>query len=95
MNKLFRVTAFLEGLSFMILMGVCMPLKYIWGMPEAVRVVGMAHGILFVVYCLWVLWLGSVREWPMQDLFWALVASVVPCGTFFAEKKIYARLLAH
>ena len=92
MIKLFRLTAFLEGLSFILLMGVCMPLKYIWGMPIFVKIVGMAHGILFVVYCLWVIWLGVDREWKFKDIAWSLVASVLPLGTFVAERKIFKRL---
>ena len=45
-----RVIAFLEGVSFLLLLGIAMPLKYMYGQPEMVRVVGMAHGILFVWY---------------------------------------------
>ena len=50
--KTFRVISLLEALSFVILLLIAMPIKYILGNPELVRVVGMAHGILFVLYIL-------------------------------------------
>jgi hypothetical protein len=67
-----RLTAFLEGVCFLVLLGIAMPLKYVWGMPEWVRAVGMAHG-----------WL-SFRKTAL-----ALVASVVPFGTFWADVKLF------
>jgi integral membrane protein len=48
--KTFRIVSFVEGLSYLALVGVAMPLKYIWDMPQAVRIVGMAHGVLFVIF---------------------------------------------
>jgi hypothetical protein len=50
-----RIIGFVEGLSFLILLGIAMPLKYFFGLPETVRVVGMAHGLLFVLYVLLVI----------------------------------------
>ena len=48
----FRLTGIVEGTSYLLLLGVAMPLKYIWHMPIYVKVVGMTHGILFILYCL-------------------------------------------
>ena len=45
-----RVIGLLEGISFLVLLGVAMPLKYVWDEPQAVRGVGMAHGVLFLAY---------------------------------------------
>lgn len=50
MIKIFRLIGFLEALSFLILLLIAMPLKYIWGQPEAVKIVGSAHGGLFLLY---------------------------------------------
>ena len=50
MLKTFRIIAYLEGISFLLLLGVAMPLKYHWGMPLAVRIMGSLHGFLFVAY---------------------------------------------
>ena len=54
--QFFRKVALLEGISLIVLMGIAMPLKYVWDQPEAVRIVGWIHGILFIVY-IWILFL--------------------------------------
>jgi integral membrane protein len=82
-----RVVAFLEGVSFLILLGIAMPLKYMADMPAAVRVVGMAHGVLFIAYviCLYLVW--DEHRWSIGKAFLAFVASLIPFGTFYADKK--------
>ncbi len=50
-----RVIAFAEGVSFLILLFIAMPLKYIWGQPSAVKNFGTVHGLLFILYILYVL----------------------------------------
>lgn len=82
-----RVVGFLEGVSFLVLLGVAMPLKYIWGDPQAVRVVGMAHGVLFIAYVA-----AAVHAWLEYDWSWkraalVIAASLVPFGTFYADAK--------
>jgi integral membrane protein len=91
MNNL-RILSFLgllEGISFLVLLGICMPLKYIFEIPEATSLVGMAHGILFMAYCAWVLIVASELKWPKKETALALVASILPFGTFVADKKIF------
>ena len=58
--KSFRIISILEGLSFLILLGIAMPLKYIYDIPEAVQAVGMAHGILFMLYVLGAIYMLSL-----------------------------------
>ena len=84
-----RVFAWLEGFSFLLLMGVTMPLKYMLGMPTPNYIVGMAHGILFIGYCLLVLKVRSERKWNYKKTFYALIASLLPFGTFVADTKIF------
>jgi integral membrane protein len=84
-----RVVGFLEGISFLVLLGIAMPLKYLFGQPEAVRIVGMAHGVLFVAYVLLVLQVSIERSWSWKKALLALAVSVVPFGTFWAEKKLF------
>ncbi len=84
-----RITAFLEGMSFLILLGIAMPLKYIWGMPEWVRAVGAAHGMLFVSFVLLVAWNHAEDDWPYRKTFLALIASIIPFGTFWADAKLF------
>jgi integral membrane protein len=84
-----RVIGFLEGVSFLVLLGIAMPLKYLMGRPEAVRGVGMAHGLLFVLYVLLVIQATIEYSWPFRKALLALVVSVLPFGTFWAEKRLY------
>jgi integral membrane protein len=86
-----RIIALLEGLSFILLLFVSMPLKYIWGMPEFVSVIGMAHGILFMAYIVLVMGYGSEVNWGFKNSVLALLAGVVPFGTFVADKRIFLR----
>lgn len=84
-----RILAFLEGVSFLVLLGVAMPIKYLLGMPEAVRVVGMTHGMLFMAYVAWVFYVKVEREWSFRKTVLALAASVIPFGTFWAEVRLF------
>ena len=82
-----RIVAFTEGLSFLILLGIAMPLKYIANMPEAVRIVGMAHGVLFVLYVVLLIQVAIERSWSLKITLLAFVASLIPFGTFYADAK--------
>lgn len=82
-----RVVAFLEGVSFLVLLGIAMPLKYVAGNPEPVRVVGMLHGVLFVLYVLLLIQSKFEYRWAFGKTAWAFIASLVPFGTFYADKK--------
>lgn len=87
--KILSLLGFLEGVSYLMLLGACMPLKYIYEIPEPTSVVGMAHGLLFIAYCAWVIIVASEFKWSNKMTFWALIASVLPFGTFVADKKIF------
>jgi len=82
----FRLIALLEGISFLVLLFIAMPLKYGMDMPEAVRVIGMAHGLLFVVYLLLLLVVKEEQKWGFKLLIRSAVVSVLPFGTFYADK---------
>jgi integral membrane protein len=66
-----------------------MPLKYLAGQPEAVRMVGMAHGLLFVLYVLLVIMAAIERSWSFKKTVLAFLASLVPFGPFYADKKLF------
>lgn len=83
-----RIVAFLEGLSFVILMGIAMPLKYYWGFEHATQAIGMIHGLLFILYLYLVFPVKSELEWSWLRTFVILTASVIPLGTFVAEYKV-------
>lgn len=83
-----RVTGIIEGLSFIILLAIAMPLKYIAGKPEMVRIVGMAHGLLFVLYISLTIVAKFQYPWSWKKMIALWVASVVPFGTFYADYKV-------
>ena len=83
-----RLVGLLEGLSFLVLLGIAMPLKYLANMPQAVRVAGLAHGVLFIAFVMLVLEaIGSLR-WTLKEVLWALLASLLPFGTLVLDRKL-------
>jgi len=84
----FRRVAFYEGVSFLVLLGLAMPLKYLAGFPLAVRVVGLAHGLLFIWYVLLVARLYLDGAWSLRRVAEALVAGLVPFGTFVLDRRL-------
>ena len=87
-----RITGFLEGISFLVLLCIAMPLKYIWGMEGATMIVGMAHGILFVLYIVLVLPVKLDYDLNSKTVFLILLSSIVPLGTFVVDHKILKKL---
>lgn len=84
---LFRWVSILEGVSFLILLFLAMPLKYFFDLPQMVKIVGMAHGVLFLAYIAGALFMYKPLNWRPQTLLIAIVCSVVPFGPFYIEKK--------
>ena len=84
-----RVIGFLEGMSFLILLFIAMPLKYMAGQPQAVKITGMAHGVLFGLYVLYVFMVAYELRWSFKKVAIALLASLVPFGTFYADVKLF------
>jgi integral membrane protein len=80
-----RVLGLIEGGSFLVLLLVAMPLKYLAGMPVAVRYVGMAHGLLFVLYVAAGLWTGISLRWPLRRTVLVLAAAVLPAGPLLID----------
>jgi len=85
--KTFRIVSALEAISFLLLLGIAMPLKYIWDMPEMVEVVGMAHGVLFIMYIVGALIMKQKLNWSLGVLAIVMVCSILPLGPFYAERK--------
>jgi integral membrane protein len=83
-----RVVAFSEGLSFVLLLFVAMPLKYVWGLPLAVRIVGGIHGALFLIFLVALFRAATEREWPLKRSLVAFVSSIVPFGTFVFDSSL-------
>lgn len=87
MLQSFKWIARAEGISFLILLFIAMPLKYIWDNPNWVRVVGMAHGVLFVAYIAWAIFVKEIKNWDWKTLAIVILGSILPFGTFYIEKK--------
>ena len=87
----FRVIALLEGLSFILLLFIAMPLKYWAGIPDWVRIIGMAHGVLFMIYVPLCFLVGLSLEWTWRKIVLAEMASLIPFGTFWAELKLFRK----
>lgn len=86
----FRFIAFLEGCSFLLL-GLTMILKYKYAMPGPNYVVGMAHGLLFIAYVFLLLHVTYVYKWPVLKVSLSFLASLVPFGTFYADRKLFRK----
>ena len=84
----FRLVAILEGISYLVLLFIAMPLKYIWQLPLAVKYTGWAHGVLFVLYMLLLLLVWIELKWKFTRVLWAFVASLIPFGTFILDKQL-------
>lgn len=86
-----RIIAFIEGVSFLLILFVTMPLKYWYEMPNPNKIIGMAHGVFFVLYILAVIQNRSAYNWDNKTTFWASMVSIIPFGTFWADKKFFSK----
>ena len=84
----FRVISFLEGLSFLILVFIAMPIKYIGENPYPVKVAGMGHGILFILFCIFLFEALKKCNWGKAVSFKYFVYSLVPFGFLIIEKDL-------
>ena len=83
-----RIVAKIEAISFLILVGIAMPLKYLAHQPLAVKVVGSIHGALFLVFCVALLRTMLVARWPLQRGAVAFIASLLPFGPFLVDRRM-------
>ena len=84
----FRMVAIAEGISFLVLLGIAMPLKYMLNMPEAVKVVGWIHGALFVTFIYFAFEIFSSFKKEILWLGKAFIASIIPFGTFIFDREL-------
>ena len=83
-----RLVGMIEGVSFILLLFVAMPLKYLAGIPEAVSVVGMAHGVLFVAFCLVLLQAMLDADWKVSRAARYFIAALIPFGPFLVDREL-------
>lgn len=80
--------AFFEGVSYIVLLFIAMPLKYAAGLPLAVKYTGWAHGVLFVAYMVLLALVWAEYKWTFKRVAFAFAASLLPFGTFVLEKRL-------
>lgn len=90
MLKTFRLVALLEGISFLALF-ITMYMKYKMEMPLPNMIVGMAHGFLFIGYIILAVLCYNQYKWSIKQLFFVLLASLVPFGTFVMDKYYFGK----
>jgi integral membrane protein len=87
MISLFRKVSIAEGISYLLLLFVAMPLKYGLNIPEAVKYTGWAHGVLFVAYMAILAYIWLDKGWKFSLVFKAGIAALLPFGPFWFDKK--------
>lgn len=83
-----RLIALIEGVSFLVLLFVAMPLKYGLGIDSAVRWTGWAHGVLFILFCIALAVVFQITRWPLWKYVVIFIAALVPFGPFLIDKRL-------
>lgn len=78
----------IEGYSYLLLLFIAMPMKYAFGYPMAVKIAGMLHGILFIIFCVLLVIAWRDSKWAFSENIIFFIASLIPFGTFFTKNKI-------
>ncbi len=92
--RAYRVMAWVTGTGLVILVFVAMPLKYFWGQPMLVSIVGMLHGFFYMAYIVCTLVLAERCRWRPLDALVILACGTIPLASFFAERRVTARVRA-
>jgi integral membrane protein len=87
MKTTFRIISFLEGISYLLLLFVAVPFKYFGDNASYVKMLGMPHGLLFIAYIILAFLLKSELKWNNKTFFTVLIASIIPFGTFYIDRK--------
>ena len=87
MKNIFRVVSFFEGVSYLLLLFIATPIKYFGEDPSYVKILGMPHGILFMLYVVLAIVIQKQMNWDNKTLGVVLLASIIPFGTFYVDKK--------
>jgi len=85
--NIFRIVAFLEGVSYILLLFIATPIKYLANDPQYVKFLGMPHGLLFVAYCALAFLIKSDLKWSQRTFGIVLLAAIIPFGTFYIDRK--------
>lgn len=84
--KIFKIIALLEGLSYILLLCIAVPIKYYGNDPQYVKMLGMPHGLLFMAYLALTFFVAHKLNWNKKTSAIVLVASVIPFGAFYVDR---------
>ena len=87
MIQVLRVISYLEGISYILLLFIAVPIKYYANDPSLVKLLGMPHGLLFVAYVILSLVSSKEYRWNSKKTLVVLISSVIPFGTFYVDYK--------
>ena len=83
-----RIIGLLEGISFLLLLFIAMPMKYMLDNPVLVKYVGMGHGVLFMLFLIVLFTVCERQKWSITMFILGLIASILPFGTFVFDRKL-------
>jgi integral membrane protein len=83
-----RILALVEGISYLLLFGVTMPLKYLHEIELPNKIVGMIHGVLFIAFCVWIVRIAVKNKWSILKTLVGLASSLLPFATFILDAKV-------
>ena len=83
-----RVVGLLEGLAFLLLLFIAMPMKYMFDNPVLVKYVGMGHGVLFILFLIVLFAVCEKQKWSITIFLMGLAASILPFGPFVFDRKL-------
>ena len=86
--KTLRIVGLLEGISFLLLLFIAMPMKYLMGNPILVKYVGMGHGVLFIAFLVVLFVVCEKQKWSLSVFLIGLIASILPFGPFIFDRKL-------
>tara|TARA_B110000263_G_C14857556_1_gene307132 strand:- start:231 stop:506 length:276 start_codon:yes stop_codon:yes gene_type:complete len=87
MKNIFRIIALLEGVSYLLLLFISVPIKYLYDNEFYVKLLGMPHGILFILYILIAYKIKKSMRWNISTFMIVIIASLIPFGTFYIDRK--------
>ena len=83
-----RMIGTYEAISYLLLLGLAMPLKYLFGQPLGVQLVGMAHGLMWILYVFLAIAGFVLKQWSVQTAILLIIASLLPFGPFIADRRL-------
>ena len=89
MIKILRVISYLEGISYVLLLFIAVPIKYYANDPSLVKLLGMPHGLLFVAFVIVSLMNSKKYDWSFVKTVFVLISSIIPFGTFYVDYKYF------